>query len=452
MVGIAGRPDRWASVRRGAFMTTTFCMLWMVTIGLNPLSEKVKTIPATGDGDFARQLCYSLIFIVAFIASRPLTQPRNLFALPLGITIALGWCWLSLSWSDVPGVGMRRLILTSIIMFSIFRSVQEIGHERSIAMIRLLLLITLVLNYVAIVVTPAAIHQIAEIGDPNLIGNWRGVLPQKNFAGAICAFTIILFSFDAQKLKPWLRVAVIVASLFFLYKTKSKTSEGILVLAMIAGWIYTRYNPSYRALIIPLLSVAGCAAVLYVETNWDALVEPLRRPDAFTGRTQIWPPLVNYANDHLLTGTGFGSFWNVGPTSPIYQYAEGWVTGIAAGHNGYLDMLVQIGLPGLILTVVAMIIWPMIRLLSSRTAPRQTGALLLAVIVFCMGHNLTESSLFDRDMVVQQFLSFAVAMISSVLGSTYAVRRTRSTPVPRDARIAHPRPMVREPMIKERQA
>ncbi|WP_165356445.1 O-antigen ligase [Sphingosinicella sp. BN140058] len=440
----AVRADRWASIRRGAFTAATFGMLWMVIIGLNPLSEKVKTIPATGDGDLARQLCYSLIFIVALLASRPLTHPRNLFALPLTVTIALGWCWLSLSWSAVPDVGMRRLILTSIIMFSIFRSVKEIGHERTIALIRLVLLITLVLNYVAIVVTPAAVHQMAEIGDPNLIGNWRGVLPQKNFAGAICAFTVILFTFDAQKLQRWLRAVVIVGALFFLYKTHSKTSQGILVLAMIVGWVYTRYNPSYRALIIPLISVIGCAGVLYVEMNWDALMAPLHSPDALTGRTQIWPPLANFANDHLLTGSGFGSFWNIGPTSPIYQYAEGWVSGIASGHNGYLDMLVQVGLPGLTLIVISMIIWPMIRLLGSRTAPRQTGALMLALIVFCMGHNTTESSLFDRDMVVQQFLSFAVAMVGSVLGTSYAARRARTDRIPRAQFIAAQRPLARE--------
>ena len=434
--------DARAAAHRLPFLISTFALLYMVIIGLNPLSEKVKTIPATGDGDFARQLSYSAIFLIVLVASRPLTQPRKLLALPLTVTLALGWCWLSVSWAIVPEVSMRRLILTTIIMFSIFRCVREIGQARTITLMRWVLMLTLVLNYLAILVTPAAIHQVAEIGDPNLVGNWRGVLPQKNFAGAICAFTVIVFVFDAQRIRMAVRLAVILAATFFLYKTQSKTSEGILALSLIVGWMFSAYNPGYRALLIPAVSVIGCAAVLYVESNWDALIAPLNSPAAFTGRTQIWPPLVRFAMDHWATGAGFGSFWNIGPYSPIYKYGHGWVSGIASGHNGYIDMLTQVGFPGVILMVISMIVWPMVRLLASHTVARGTGSLLIAMIVFCAGHNLTESSLFDRDMVVQQFLSFAVAMIGAYSGMQAAAQSVPADRASRTRALVNPPPVA----------
>jgi O-antigen ligase len=304
-------------------------MLCMVIIGLNPLAEKVKTIPATGDGDMARQFCYSLLFLIALFATQPVQYPKRLFTFPVSIFIAILYCWFTLTWSVVPSVGARRLTLTTIILFTIFRSVREIGYDRTLLLMRMVLVITLVLNYVAIVVTPAAVHHFAEIGDPNLIGNWRGVLPQKNFAGAICAFTILIFVFDAKRIPALFRLAVILATAYFLYRTSSKTSMGILVVAIAAGSLRLLYRPAYRAFMLPALALIAVGVTLYVNMNWDALVAPLNSQDALTGRVQIWPPLLNYANDHWLTGAGYGSFWNIGPYSPIYEYGRAAITAIS---------------------------------------------------------------------------------------------------------------------------
>lgn len=405
------------------FMLVLFALFYMVIIGLNPLSDLVKTIPATGEGDFARQLCYSLIFLVTLVASQPIPHFGKLLTLPMSVTLALGYCWLSLTWSIAPDVGMRRLVLTSIIIFTVFRSVEEVGYARAISVVRVVLLLTLILNYVSIQVTPAAIHQIPEDGDTSLVGDWRGILPQKNFAGAICAFTILAFTFDAGKLKPIFRYAVILATSYFLYRTVSKTSMGLTVVSIAIGAAYMRYNPAYRALLIPSLAIIGSAVILYVDRNWTSIVAPLNSPDALTGRVQIWPPLLAYANDHWMLGSGYGSFWNTGPSSPIYQYAKGWVSILASGHNGYIDLLTQIGYPGLALIVVTVIIIPLFRILLSTVAPRPQGALLISLLIFCAGHNFTESSLFDRDMIVQLFLMFTVAMIYGVTGAPAFLRR-----------------------------
>ncbi len=143
----------------------------------------------------------------------------------------------------------------------------------------------------------------------------------------------------------------------------------------------------------------------------DMLNKPFQREDSLTGRVQIWPPLVAYALDNPLLGAGFGSFWNIGRESPIFAYSTTyWVTQLGNGHNGYLDLLVQIGFPGLILVVMALIVTPMLRLSLSPYASRNQGALLLALIIFCTGHNFTETSLMDRDAFVHLYLVMAGAL------------------------------------------
>lgn len=113
--------------------------------------------------------------------------------------------------------------------------------------------------------------------------------------------------------------------------------------------------------------------------------------------------------DHPWTGAGFGSFWNVGQSSPVFSYATGWVTQITVGHSGYFDQLAAVGFPGLILMVYALIVWPLIRLLASSSISPQQGALISTMIIFSMGHNITESGLFERDVIVSVFLYFGAA-------------------------------------------
>jgi hypothetical protein len=76
-----------------------------------------------------------------------------------------------------------------------------------------------------------------------------------------------------------------------------------------------------------------------------AFVQAVNDPRTFTGRVLIWRALMNFIGDHFWLGTGYGSFWNVGDDGPIYRYASGWVTRISEGHNGYLDLACQLGVP-----------------------------------------------------------------------------------------------------------
>jgi len=155
-------------------------------------------------------------------------------------------------------------------------------------------------------------------------------------------------------------------------------------------------------------------------------------PNALTGRTQIWLPLFKYAQEHWLLGAGYGSFWLIGPTSPIYYYTQNWVAGLGHGHNGYLDLLVQIGLPGLLLAIFALILSPLFKVFSSQTLAPGRAGLIVATIFFVVCHNMTESSLLDRDRIPQVFLMIAIALTEVAARGSAAPVWSRRPRHPRD--------------------
>lgn len=151
-------------------------------------------------------------------------------------------------------------------------------------------------------------------------------------------------------------------------------------------------------------------------------------PAGFTGRYQIWTALIRAYADRPLLGVGYGSLWDLGPEGPISPYAKGWVAEVSQGHNGYLDLLVQIGAPGTLLVLFAALVWPIQRLLRGGDHPaRVLGA---AMLVFCLGHNFTESTLFDRDALGQVFLLIAIALLWNATAAAVHASGESELPTP----------------------
>lgn len=378
----------------------------------------LKTLPYTGEGSVLRQLAFSGVYIAAMTAARVAANPSRLFPLPMSLGLTLLWFWLSLIWAIDPDIAIRRLLLTTMVVLTVFSMVDILGYARTILIFREMMIVILVANFLSVILLPSVgIHQQLDVEgfglDPELVGNWKGLLTQKNFAGAICALTIVVFLFDARSIKTWIRWAVIIASAFFLFKTHAKTSLGMIFLAIGTGWVFQAYNPRFRPLLLPALLGVLLVVIGLAIAFWSDVEAVFSRPDAFTGRVHIWSTLIAYWKDHWLLGSGYGSFWNIGGNrTPIFHYVKetDWVALVAIGHNGYVDLLAQTGLPGLVLVILSTVIIPFANLASPRIPGSQRG-LLASFLIFCVGHNLTETSVLDRDSIVGILMMFTIALI-----------------------------------------
>jgi hypothetical protein len=368
---------------------------------------------SSGQGNILRQLIYALIFAAALFCARISLRPKALVDMPLTLLITLAWFLVSLSWASNPGVGARRLVLTLLVIWSVFLLSSTVGYQGMVQSIRRVLPLVLLANFCAVLLLPGwAIHQAAVEGDPSIVGAWRGVLMQKNFAGVASALTIIFFAFDAGKIGRTYRWTVIVMAAIFLYQTNSRTSMSLLIASMAIGFLYRFYRPYYRWMWSVFLALSVPLLVFIIVENRELMAAPFADPDAFTGRVHIWMALLNYAGDHLLLGSGFGSFWNAGEPHPLAPYTRGWVLNkISSGHSGFLDLLAQTGLPGLILSIFSAFLAPLWIFMKHETAHPGRAGLLLALIMFCFAQNLTESGLFDRDATVQVFLMIGIALL-----------------------------------------
>jgi O-antigen ligase len=106
-----------------------------------------------------------------------------------------------------------------------------------------------------------------------------------------------------------------------------------------------------------------------------------------TGRTDLWADLLDIAAESPIFGVGYGSFW-IGNTHNLW---ERHLWGPTQGHNGYIDVYLELGAVGLLI-LAAVIIRGYLATLDRMTTNFGQGALHFAWLTVIVIHNVTESS------------------------------------------------------------
>lgn len=379
--------------------------LLLVFIGLSPFAVRDPNVLAggetiaAGEGDLIRQIFYLLIFAAIFVTAIQRKGLRALDAVPIALALLLVWCGLSALWSAEPLITIRRVGLEVVVVLSVMLSMNGLGVDRSLRVLRVVLALVLIVNWISIPILPQAVHLSNET-DPSIIGDWRGLYFHKNITGAVCAISAMLFLYYAIRDRSRADIALLVAAIGFLVMTRSKSSMGLLPLGIAAGalyfWAWRRAMD--RAIVSIALLLLLAIGVVIGALNYAAISHVLSDPQEFTGRAAIWQAEIGFIRDHTLLGSGFGSFADTGALSPLHAYVgASWVDTISHGHNGYLQLMVTTGLVGFMLAMITVIVAPAIAFWRIDGMDRLLKAFLFSLFVFFVFHNLTESDFLESD-------------------------------------------------------
>lgn len=369
---------------------------------------------------------YILLAIIeaALIIIRGMQRSSRIFISPTSIFVI--WCVLSLTWTQHLDLTAKRLLLLGLIYGGIFGGVCDLDARRSLGIIRIILASLLTLNIVAATAYP-------EVGVQAYQGHhlWRGMMAHKNIAGMVSAITFLFFVFDAGRIPLAARMVAMSASILFFVLAWSKTTLVSLPLALAAGsailLVSRRYPDASKRLGRPAarsaIGLFGLVVIvlLIATVQQDFLLSLTDDTGKLTGRTAIWRPMIQFYLDHPFLGAGYGAYWNPS-ADPIAVAAGGSLAAIDQGHNGYLDLLTQVGLPGLALALYTAFAWPVGTILGMVNKAPQRAALVVALLVFVLVENFSESSLFADDAVGNGFLLLPLAYVQR-----FVLRRPEGT-------------------------
>jgi exopolysaccharide production protein ExoQ len=163
-----------------------------------------------------------------------------------------------------------------------------------------------------------------------------------------------------------------------------------------------------------------------------------------TGRTGIWDVMSAEIGLHPLLGAGYGAYW-AGPVpgTPSYEFVRLLSFYPASAHNGYLEVLNELGTLGLVVLLgfLAVFIAQCLRLLP---LDRAQATLFLALLLQQAITNLSESRWLNVQSVDFVIMTLATAALGRALLDQRLRRAAGAAPARRGERspAVTPRPML----------
>ena len=208
-----------------------------------------------------------------------------------------------------------------------------------------------VLGLVLVVFFPHAGLYNADI---RTLGSWRGLFPDRTSAAKCLTFLLspaLVFGYDRFTYR---RLAYILLVGMCIVMAHAVT-------ALIIGFLYTlfmtvlylaRRLERRTALVLGLFGIPICALVIGAGLPYlSDLAAFFGRDLTLTGRTGLWGGIIQSIYKRPILGYGYYAFWlGLNGESAKLIVASHWVFGYA--HNGMLEILLQLGLVGLVVFLI----------------------------------------------------------------------------------------------------
>ncbi len=195
---------------------------------------------------------------------------------------------------------------------------------------------------------------------------WRGIFTYKNHMAIYMVLAAMLFLLAAlnNRRQRWIALTGfgIAATLVFL--SQGKTSYTIFVISLCLFPLHKLLKQQYKLrviLLITTLLLSGTAIILILSNLETIVVDLLGKDFTFNGRTQLWTLAIEQALKRPWLGYGLGGFGGSDESFYILKLTwlgggeealERWKASVMNVHNGYIDLLLQLGFVGLFLYIL----------------------------------------------------------------------------------------------------
>ena len=181
-------------------------------------------------------------------------------------------------------------------------------------------------------------------------GRVQGVMGNANLLAMVALLALIVAGCRAaariDRLWPlWIALPAVNLML----ARSATVSFAVVAVAIIAwlivAWVRWRGAAFYRVFAIAI--AAGMVVIALIVANWDAVAEFLGREAGMEARVAIWDRVAALIVNSPIVGVGYLGYWMpwVEPFDALGRIGE---TLYLQAHNVWLDVLLQLGLVGLI--------------------------------------------------------------------------------------------------------
>jgi O-antigen ligase len=210
----------------------------------------------------------------------------------------------------------------------------------------------------------------------------------------LSTLTLTLIAKDAVRYRWVPRIGACLAVVLLVL---SHSGTGVAVLAALCAVVPLYHALRHRrglripAMIIAVLVGAGAFGIFVYDRA--PLVAILGKDPTLTGRTELWSALVGWAQQRPWLGYGYGGFWDPQAMMSGAVATERGLGAAVHGHNGLLDLWLDLGLLGVAI-YLAVFVGAVVTALAHSQATRKFIDLWpVSFLSFLLLYNVTEDAI-----------------------------------------------------------
>ena len=425
-------------------------VMWLLINGSRPISFWLNMTPASSpeqylEGSPIDRAFYLTLLVVAIGVLAARSSRVTAFAKKnWPILLFVGYCALSVAWSDYSGVAFKRWIKSlgdyAMVLIVLTDREAKMAVKRVLARAGFILLpaSVLVAKYYPDIGRQYASYEGTQF--------FTGIAQDKNMLGMGCLVFGLAASWRViQEFAGARRMRILVVhgtvlgmAIWLLDKSNSMTSLACFLLANALMIAHATTRMARRRAVVHCLvffTLAACFATLFLDVGGSVL-ESMGRNSTLTGRTDIWHNVLAVPINPVV-GTGFESFWLGDRLEALWQLPA--TDRVNEAHNGFIETYLNLGWIGLFL-IGTMIVFGYRNVLRSLRDDWEWGRLRLGFFVIGIAYNYSEAAIRTGDLVWIAFLMtiMAVPKPRAVQAATEAVERVGIDGTPDDELVPAP--------------
>lgn len=375
-----------------------------ISYWVNPLSQ----YSADSEGSLFDRIIFSVLIVIgmAVLLSRRIKW-RIVIKNNVWIFSLIMFAFISVIWSKFPEIAFKRCVrMTGNVVMALIVLTETYPQIAVNAIFRRIFFVHLPIDLLST-------KYFRSIGvawsKDGKYAMWTGLTTHKNMLGQVCMTSSVYFIWDTVKKYGSKRTFVNVMYLilgFILMSGPGLSRSTTSIIVLIAGVLvffglrYIPEDPNYIngffikiglgvALIFLVLQL-GALVITQVGGIESVVLEVAGKDETLAGRTDLWSDILKDASKNPILGVGYGSYWIEDRANNLWE-KHSWRP--AQGHNGYIDVYVQLGIVGIFL-LSGVLISTFRNIKEMLIVDYEYGRFRMALFFMIVLHNLTESSIF----------------------------------------------------------
>jgi O-antigen ligase len=340
-------------------------VLWIPTIWVLAMSSKPLGVwfqsgaDAEGGSPLDRIFISTILLISFIILAGKMKDRQKIIKNNLSLFLLIIYMLISVVWSAMPYISFKRWVREMpVIVMALIILTEENPWNALESLFRRII-------YILMPFSLLLIKYYTYLGVEYSISSgglmWIGVTTQKNSFAGLClfsAFFIIWTLFKRRliseqsihtKYQSFIEIFILGLSLYLMggpnhnlsYSATANIVFTIGLLSLCGFYFMKKWNIKIgqTALVIATTFII-IYGIITPFLGGLSIIDPsaaMGREDNLTGRTEIWATLIPYAMQRPIWGYGYGGFWTPEIKAITSTHA----------HNGYLDIIIDLGVIGL---------------------------------------------------------------------------------------------------------